>query len=101
MRPPPTISHCELRPGRVDSPWQPLILRGIVGVGRSRARKLAQAAWSEGLVVNEPDLLARLQALPGIGPVIAGRVRAWATIQSPDPYTGEPDPAPQSIRIPP
>lgn len=57
----------------------PLALRTVPGVGRLRARRLAEAAWRQGWQAQQPDLMSRLLALPGIGPVTATHVVAWVS----------------------
>lgn len=57
----------------------PLALRAVPGVGRLRARRLAEAAWRQGWQAQQPDLMGRLLALPGIGPVTATQVVRWAS----------------------
>ncbi|MFT4541974.1 MAG: hypothetical protein ACI841_001315 [Planctomycetota bacterium] len=61
-----TLESAEPPPG----PPGPRELRGLEGIGASRALQLARALWDLGPGVDQADI----EALPGIGPVLAGRL---------------------------
>lgn len=53
-------------------------LRRVPGVGRTRGRQLARAAWVAGMDARLSGAQAWMEGLPGIGPVTAGAVADWA-----------------------
>ncbi|HPF15573.1 MAG TPA: helix-hairpin-helix domain-containing protein, partial [Planctomycetota bacterium] len=78
---------CVLDDAPVEPPWLPLELRSIVGVGRKRALQLTREASQRGLEPQAADLEQALQAVPGIGPILAHRVGSWVTQRRSEAYT--------------
>lgn len=85
---------------------EPLELRHVPGVGRTRSRDLARGLWDMGLGVLSLQSAPSLQRVSGIGPVTGAAVERWAASRAPGPYTGgkEIHPAvaclpPKSIRV--
>ncbi|MEZ6019612.1 MAG: hypothetical protein R3F17_05765 [Planctomycetota bacterium] len=86
--PPQPVPICEQVAGEHTPRVEALELRSIAGIGRKRARQLA-AAWPVGESGGAAGAGALdLEQLPGIGPVLAGRIRAWAATGGQPAYTG-------------